>query len=63
MKIDLVIASTGRPDLPQLERTFAKDGDDDFIVGDDHFLNMFGQDGLIVGANGEIIADGVNSPA
>jgi GT2 family glycosyltransferase len=38
--------------------------DDDFIVGDDYFLNMeriFEQDDSIVGMNGEIIADGANS--
>ncbi len=39
--------------------------DDDFIVGDDYFLNMekiFLQDDSIVGLNAEIIADGANSP-
>ena len=39
--------------------------DDDFLVGDDYFLNMeriFEQDDSIVGVNGEIIADGANSP-
>ena len=38
--------------------------DDDFIVGDDYFLNMEGvflQDESIVGLNAEIIADGANS--
>ena len=38
--------------------------DDDFIVGDDYFLNMeriFLQDDSIVGLNAEIIADGANS--
>ena len=38
--------------------------DDDFIVGDDYFLNMeriFEQDDLIVGVNGDIIYDGANS--
>jgi GT2 family glycosyltransferase len=38
--------------------------DDDFIVGDDYFLNMeriFAQDPSIVGVIGEIIADGANS--
>ena len=39
--------------------------DDDFIVGDDYFLNVeriFEQDGSIVGVTGEVIADGANSP-
>ena len=39
--------------------------DDDFIVGDDYFLNMeeiFEQDVSIVGVNGNVIADGANSP-
>ena len=39
--------------------------DDDFIVGDDYFLNMekiFEKDGSIIGLNGEVIADGANSP-
>jgi GT2 family glycosyltransferase len=39
--------------------------DDDFIVGCDYFLNMeriFEQDDSIVGVNGEVIADGANSP-
>jgi len=39
--------------------------DDDFIVGDDYFLNMkriFLQDDSIAGLNAEIIADGANSP-
>jgi glycosyltransferase involved in cell wall biosynthesis len=39
--------------------------DDDFIVGDDYFLNMvrlFEQDDSIIGAIAEIIADGANSP-
>ena len=38
--------------------------DDDFIVGDDYFLNVeriFLQDDFIVGMNAEIIADGANS--
>src|SRR5271154_1584256 len=38
--------------------------DDDFIVGDDYFLNMeriFLQDDSVVGLNAEIIADGANS--
>jgi|HubBroStandDraft_4_1064222.scaffolds.fasta_scaffold22864_2 glycosyltransferase involved in cell wall biosynthesis len=39
--------------------------DDDFIVGDDYFLNMiniFEQDKSVIGVNGEIVADGANSP-
>jgi GT2 family glycosyltransferase len=39
--------------------------DDDFIVGDDYFLNiesLFAQDGSIIGVNGEVVADGANSP-
>jgi len=39
--------------------------DDDFIVGDDYFLNLeriFEHDRSIVGVNGEVIADGANSP-
>ena len=39
--------------------------DDDFIVGTDYFLNMekiFEKDDTIVGVNGEVIADGANSP-
>ena len=39
--------------------------DDDFIVGNDYFLNMekiFEQDDSIIGVNGEVIADGANSP-
>ena len=39
--------------------------DDDFIVGTNYFLNMeriFGQDESIIGVNGEVIADGANSP-
>jgi glycosyltransferase involved in cell wall biosynthesis len=38
--------------------------DDDFIVGDDYFLNMegiFAQDRTILGVNGAIIADGASS--
>ena len=38
--------------------------DDDFIVGDDYFLNMeriFEHDDSIVGVNGDIVADGANS--
>ncbi len=38
--------------------------DDDFIVGDDYFLNVetiFEQDDSIVGVTGEVIADGANS--
>ena len=38
--------------------------DDDFIVGDDYFLNLeriFAQDASIVGVNGQVIADGANS--
>ena len=39
--------------------------DDDFVVGDDYFLNLeriFERDRSIVGVNGEVIADGANSP-
>ena len=39
--------------------------DDDFIVGDDYFLNLeriFEHDSSIVGVNGGVIADGANSP-
>lgn len=39
--------------------------DDDFIVGDDYFFKMekiFEKDDLIIGLNGEVIADGANSP-
>ena len=39
--------------------------DDDFIVGNDYFLNVekiFAQDGTIIGVNGEVVADGANSP-
>jgi GT2 family glycosyltransferase len=39
--------------------------DDDFIVGDDYFLNLeriFERDRSIVGVNGDVIADGANSP-
>jgi glycosyltransferase involved in cell wall biosynthesis len=39
--------------------------DDDFIVGDDYFLNVeriFAQDNSIVGLQGKVIADGANSP-
>ena len=39
--------------------------DDDFIVGDDYFLNMekiFEQDDSIAAVNGDVIADGANSP-
>jgi GT2 family glycosyltransferase len=39
--------------------------DDDFIVGNDYFLNMeriFAQDDEIIGVNGEVVADGANSP-
>jgi GT2 family glycosyltransferase len=39
--------------------------DDDFIVGDDYFLNIekiFEQDDSIVAVNGDVIADGANSP-
>ena len=39
--------------------------DDDFVVGEDYFLNVekiFEQDDSIVGLNGEVIADGANSP-
>ena len=35
------------------------------VVGDDYFLNMeriFERDRSIVGVNGEVIADGANSP-
>jgi GT2 family glycosyltransferase len=38
--------------------------DDDFIVGNDYFLNMekiFAQDPTIIGVNGEVVADGANS--
>jgi GT2 family glycosyltransferase len=38
--------------------------DDDFIVGDDYFLNMeriFEQDASIIGVQGEVVADGANS--
>lgn len=38
--------------------------DDDFIVGDDYFLNMekiFEQDDTIIGVNGDVVADGANS--
>ena len=38
--------------------------DDDFIVGDDYFLNLekiFERDRSIVGVNGEVIADGAKS--
>jgi GT2 family glycosyltransferase len=38
--------------------------DDDFIVGDDYFLNMekiFAQDDTIIGVNGAVVADGVHS--
>jgi GT2 family glycosyltransferase len=38
--------------------------DDDFIVGDDYFLNMesiFAQDDSIIGMSGNVIADGANS--
>jgi GT2 family glycosyltransferase len=38
--------------------------DDDFIVGDDYFLNLemiFAQDNSIVGVNGMVIADGARS--
>jgi glycosyltransferase involved in cell wall biosynthesis len=38
--------------------------DDDFIVGDDYFLNMesiFARDVSIVGVTGEVIADGATS--
>ena len=39
--------------------------DDDFIVGGDYFLNLeriFERDRSIIGVNGEVIADGANSP-
>ena len=39
--------------------------DDDFVVGDDYFLNMekvFERDASIVGVQGEVIADGATSP-
>jgi len=39
--------------------------DDDFIVGDDYFLNLekiFGQDNSIIAVTGQVIADGANSP-
>lgn len=39
--------------------------DDDFVVGDDYFLNLesiFADDNSIVGASGQVIADGANSP-
>jgi GT2 family glycosyltransferase len=39
--------------------------DDDFLVGDDYFLNLeriFERDRSILGVNGEVIADGANSP-
>jgi GT2 family glycosyltransferase len=39
--------------------------DDDFIVGDDYFLNMekvFQLDDSVIGMTSEIIADGANSP-
>jgi GT2 family glycosyltransferase len=38
--------------------------DDDFIIGDDYFLNMeriFEQDNSIIGVNGDITADGASS--
>ena len=38
--------------------------DDDFVVGDDYFLNLeriFERDRSIIGVNGEVIADGANS--
>lgn len=39
--------------------------DDDFVVGNDYFLNLeriFERDRSIVGVNGEVIADGASSP-
>jgi GT2 family glycosyltransferase len=39
--------------------------DDDFLVGDDYFLNLeriFERDRSIIGINGEVIADGAHSP-
>jgi GT2 family glycosyltransferase len=39
--------------------------DDDFVVGDDYFLNLeriFERDRSILAVNGEVIADGANSP-
>ena len=39
--------------------------DDDFVVGNDYFLNLeriFERDRSVVGVNGEVIADGANSP-
>jgi GT2 family glycosyltransferase len=39
--------------------------DDDFIVGDDYFLNLeklFAQDDSIIGVNGDVVADGAKSP-
>jgi GT2 family glycosyltransferase len=39
--------------------------DDDFIVGDNYFLNLeriFGRDNSIIAVTGQVIADGANSP-
>jgi len=39
--------------------------DDDFIIGNDYFLNLekiFAQDDTIIAVNGEVVADGANSP-
>lgn len=91
---DLVISAVDREDVPEIAQSTAKLKnifgsagltrqrnrgmscllgtsdviifiDDDFIVGDDYFLNIesiFAQSDSIIGVNGEVIADGANSP-